>query len=839
MASEQGPTDEQQQGRLAYPLDSMLNELGDPQDPTKVSFPFLRLMRRDHMVSMGLHFIAMPIVSASWYYEADEARAAAFADNLIRPIYGRLVLTILRFLWSGYSPAAKNFEVIQPTWKYLPGPGKEPQKVWQSDSTGALVYKPVTPLRPENAKPKWTNGSFGGIKYDHRYGGSGYFKIDGDRRKDIDLLHSVWAVHDQDNEDGSPFGFPRIAHCAPIFHMYRYIWTLLGRAFENNADPGPVMRYPSMDAPIANPDGGPATPNPQTALKLGRRRRSGSTIALPSDTHMDYQDRPSSTYKWNIEYPRAETNFQEIMEFLDWLETLKLRALWLQEQGLVEGSGSTSNRNVASEFGDQRDASQMVLMQQIADFIDLIFLKPAFAMNMPDYEGSIKMKTMGFGQNDEDVVRQILQLTGQDDVGNFHVDVNRILEARGLPMLGPELVAELERQKREAAAQSAIGGPPAVMPAANGNGTTNGNGTVTQGRRALVTQTGFDRESGQPHMMYVQLEDPITLADDGDFVANLPRNDVFTDKQVIRAARSLRTDAKGFLTWLYGDFAMYLGKQKTLDLAAELIRAHSELLDEGENLADEKAVRRVVDKVLGGWRPKAERLAAFTTSSRGVLGRVFDRTAGIQLSRVRSNAKLSELDKTAANWLDERGAEMISSVLDTTRDQLAEVLADGVREGKRPQQIARDIREHFEGFPAARAATIARTEVSTAYNYATVRAGMSAGVKRAQLLDGNEDAPCKKRNGRIVNLVDALKEKLAHPNCTLTVRLLPRAAANLSEVEAQLDGLYARYDEPSATIMFDPSINDEHRTAWLLRLGDVLAEPLEDEIVEAELVPTV
>jgi hypothetical protein len=81
---------------------------------------------------------------------------------------------------------------------------------------------------------------------------------------------------------------------------------------------------------------------------------------------------------------------------------------------------------------------------------------------------------------------------------------------------------------------------------------------------------------------------------------------------VVGAARSLRTEAKSFLTWLYDDFARYLGKQKSLDLAEALAQ------EDGEELADR--VRGVVDKLISGWRPKTERLDRFSSRSRSILG---------------------------------------------------------------------------------------------------------------------------------------------------------------------------------------------------------------------------
>lgn len=806
---DQGPNDEQQAS--AYPRGTNDLELGDPQDPTNVTFPFLRRMRRDHMVAMGLHFIAMPLVNASWYFEADDARAASFADNAVRPIFGRLMLILLRELWAGYSPGAKNFEVVDPAWTYLPGIGQDPKRVWDQGGIGAMVYKPVTPLKPENCVPVYKNGRFNGIAYDGRYGGIGYFTVAGERKTDVDLLHSVWAVHDSENEDGSPFGFPRIAHCAPIFHMYRYIWTLLGRAFENNADPGPVVRYPREDLPTLDADGNEQK-NVDVALRIGRRRRSGSTIALPSDPYVDITEKPTGKYKWDIEYPKPETNFSEILEFLGFLESAKLRSLWLQEQGIIEGSGGQSNRNVASEFGDQRDASQIVLMSQLIEVIEQQFVKPLMAMNMPWYEGTLKMKVVGFSSDEDDIVRQILQLAGQENYREFGVDMRKIIESKGVPMLSP---ADYKKAQEEAAKKiDERNTPPAVTP--------------TQGRRALVTQTGFDRESGTPEMSYVQLGGVIELAGDGDFVASLPKTDAFADRQVVATTRELRATSSAFLTWAYGDFARYLGKQKTLDLAEVLDEVMREHFDEtGEELADGDKVRKTVDRIMGGWRPKVEKISDFTKKSRSALGRVYDRTAGIHLGRLGSSAKASSVDKVTMKWLDERGAAMVSSVLETTREQLAGVLADGVRAERTPKQIAADIREHFDGFPAARAAMIARTEVSAAYNYATVTTGMAAGVALGQILDGNDDKPCKDRNGKIKKLADLLKEKLAHPNCTLTVRLLPQASANLDVRYEALDGLHARYDAATETVLLSPQISREDESRYLIALGERFAEPTE------------
>jgi hypothetical protein len=804
MGADQGPDDEQQ--ARVFSRDAALDQLGDPEDPTRVTFPFLRRMRGDHMIAMGDHFIKMPIVSANFYFEADDARAAAFADNLVRPIYGSTMLTLLRIIWAGFSPAAKNFTTVNPAWTYLPGTDQDPKRVWDADSgVDALIYKPLTELRPENALPQFKNGNFNGIRYDARYGGIGYFLVGGDRKPDIDLLHSVWAVHDKEGADGSPFGIPRIAYCAPIFYMYRYIWTLLGRAFENNADPGPVARFPQQDPTTLDSEGNPIKPA-EVALRFAKRRRSGSSLALPSDTYTDDLGKPTSIQKWGIEYPKTETSFSEIINFLGFLESAKLRALWLQEQGIIEGSGGQSNRNVASEFGDQRDASQIVLMRQLMGTVVDQMVRPAMAMNMPWYEGKLEMKVVGFSSDEDDVVKQIIQLAGQEDFKSFGADVRRILESRGVPMLSPADYRKVQQQAAEKANNMVA---PKVEP--------------TQGRRALVTQTGFDRETGQPVMSYVQLNDyrgfDDLVSDDG-FVLSLPRTDAFSDRMVVAASRSLRRASASFLNWAYSDFARYVARQRTLDLEDMLSVIGQEYLDEHHvELDREGKARRAADRIMAGWRPRIDRVDGFSDDLRSVITRVFDRAAGLHLGRLQAGMVGDVTGSVVTNWASERVAAAVADVMTTTRDQLADVLAQGIKDRHTTSEIAADIREHFDGHPAARAAAIARLEVARAYNFATIQAGIKAGVAKCQLIDESSAG----RNGRIVGLSEALGDDVLSAGAAASIRLLPDASESLSIRRERLDGFKARFDRTTDTILLDVGISPEEESAYLIALGDQLA----------------
>lgn len=765
LGSDQGPNDEQQAAG-AFPIGLYRAGL-DPQDPTNVTFPFLRRMRRDHMVSMGLHFITMDSLSAPWWIDGDDARVQAYADKLIRPIYGELVQIIMRFLWSGYSPGARNFQAVRPNWTYFEdGVSK---KVWDNGAVDAIIYKDLTPLQPEAAQVSYANGNFNGIQYDARYGVASSFIINGKATPSIDKLHSFWATHDKIGEDGSPYGFPRIAHCAPIFWMYRWIWDLVGRGFENSFDPGPLVRFPSEDA--ATLDGNGVREHPvDRALRIGSRRRSGSTIAFPSDTYRDYQDKPTSTYKWSIEYPEMRTDFSSVMEFIGYLEAAKLNALFMPEQSLKEGTGGSSSRNVAKEFGDQRSSSQNVLMGQVHKFIVDVFIRPVIAMVFPLYEGELELKTIGAGSAANDLLRQVFQLVGQQDFARFGIDMRRLAEANQFPMLDPsEQQKELDKREQAAAKIASASTTPEVKP--------------TQGRRSLVTQSGFGETT------YHQLGGHISLSQDGDFVAGLPRVDAFSDPTVVAHARELRGAIERLLRWSYNDFAMAISKRR-------------DMLSDGDA---EAAVR--------AWLPDLDKVETYAQQIRRALGKVHTRSTSQALRTSMSHAPLGD----ATDMLDVRTMDIVARAMQMAREEMCDVVLTALDDDQDAKEIAATVRSSSNMAASSAASLLARVDVQRVFNESLLVAGEAGDVKFVQVVDECHGD----RHGKIVSLETARRYDIEQPRCTMTIRLLPRAPDDLIIRREMLEGDNgAMYDEDSETILVAPSVSQDDEAKFMIALAD-------------------
>jgi hypothetical protein len=763
LGSDQGPTEEEQAGGPGVPF--IRRGRFNAQDPTNVSFPFLHMMRKDHMVGMGLHFIKMDALSAPWWYDGDDARVQAYADKLIRPIYGDLFLIWARSLEFGYSPGSRNFQTARPNWKYFEdGVAK---KVWDNGEVDAIVYKNVEPIEPETAQIVFDKqGRYDGIQYDARYGTASSFIIDGLRRPNIDKLHSFWGVHDKIGEGGSPYGFPRIAYCAPIFWMYRWIWDLIARGYENSFDPGPVVRFPDDD-PLSLTDAGERERPVDRALRMGQRRRTGSTLALSSSTYKDIQERASSIYKWGIEYPKMETDFTSVLEFIGYLEAAKLNGLFMPEQSLTEGRGSSSSRNVAENFSDQRSSSQNNMLSSFHRWVDDVFTAPVIAMVFPWYEGELELKSIGAGSAANDLLRQVFQLAGQENYRRFGIDLRRLAEANGFPMLDPEeQQRELEKQQEDAAKIANATPTPEVKP--------------TQGRRSLVTQTGFGET------VYHQIGSKIELSRDGDFVASLPRTDAFSDAVVVANARELRAAIERLASWAYGDFALAVSKRRDMlsDDASETVRR---------------------------WVPDTAKAEGHAQAIRRALEKLYQRTTDQAMKQAGSQNRILLRDEL----LDTRAIEGVGDVLLAARQRLSVVVEGIIEKGLDVRAAGGEVRDASNNDVMGLSSTLAKTIAQRTFNEALLLAGDEAGVKHALIVD-----ECHAdRHGTIVMLQDIVLER-APVSCGMTVRLLPRAPQGLEVRREELeDGSGALYDEETETILVSPRAKREDEAAYMVALA--------------------
>ena len=438
--------------------ESNLDIIGQPFCTSSIPISKLYEMRRDPAIAFALYFIKVPFLRAPWYIECNDPQIARFVEMSLKKIYNSFVLSYLTSLEFGYSGIIKRFELASPDWVYSDQENLEKgeQPVWPHKDIPAVVWKEFVNLPPETIEPIWkANGDFNGIRYfsaDQSAVSKFPFATEGDYEGDnkpskIDLEHALWVTNDVNSVFGDIWGYPRIGFAYRYWWSYWYRWALSDRHFEQYSDPTPLVRFPNvLDSVDSNGD---PIDFREVAYALAQAARAGDELALPSDLIESQIDgKPTSVYEWDVTFLKPDNNFDAFEKTFDQLWVLKVRSIMLPELSFTEGSGGTSSRNVAAEVGDRFDESQAVLMGEIDDVINKYMIPQLIEVNFPlKKDISCRKVTKGFGQDDVELSKALIQLIGQREPEKLHVDIGEILHNAGVPTLSAK---QIEHEKRHA-----------------------------------------------------------------------------------------------------------------------------------------------------------------------------------------------------------------------------------------------------------------------------------------------------------------------------------------------------------------------------------------------------
>jgi hypothetical protein len=155
----------------------------------------------------------------------------------------------------------------------------------------------------------------------------------------------------------------------------------------------------------------------------------------------------------------------------------------------------------------------------------------------------------------------------------------------------------------------------------------------------------------------------------------------------------------------------------------------------------------------------------------------------IRAMRGLDTSDIAEVPTAAADYAHERAGELITQIDDTTREDIADMVAQAQEDGLSDTELADQLGESFL-FDDARAQLIARTEGATAWNMGTVQALRDAGEDYVVVSDPCEcGQPECDVDGQIWTLDEAEAEPIGHPNCGRDFR--PLTEEELAEVQAE------------------------------------------------------
>lgn len=430
----------------------MAEVLGQPFNVNKIPMSKLDQMRRDPMIAFGLMFVKVPLIRAHWKIESKDPQRAAFVENALRRIYGRLILAYSNCFDFGFSPIVKRFEYINPDWTYVDPDTGDEKDVWPQKNVAALVWKPFIPLNPKKVVPRFNSvGDFAGMDFIPGSTIGSFFGISGNNRPaDIPLDWALWATNEKDSEFGSLYGYPRIGYAYRYWWSYWYKFGLSDRAFEKWGDPPFIVFHPADQA--IDEDGNEVDFG-SDALAVAEQLRSGANVAMPSSVIRGYDERQTNVREWDTKQMETTANFDALNSSFEYLDVQKLRSVMVPEQALIEGKGGTSSRNVAATFGDLFLESQATIMGEIDDIINRYMIPQILEANFGTGGATCTKITTGFDPQDTDTLRTIVAGIVNKNGELPEVDLKALLERLGIPLLSYAAIKRKEQQIAAAADQ--------------------------------------------------------------------------------------------------------------------------------------------------------------------------------------------------------------------------------------------------------------------------------------------------------------------------------------------------------------------------------------------------
>lgn len=849
--SKSAPSTQEQLGNFVN-WRQVRDELGQPFDVEQLSVKKLRQIRRDPMLAFGLHYRKTPLVRAKWHMEARDkngpnAQVAGFMDAAWRKIHARYVFQHTQDFDFGFAAIVKRFQEANPGGHYY-DPSEENldnalKPVWDEGSILPITWKTFIGLPPERVQPKFTDdGDFDGILYEKNPNNTGGQTAGrktsssgkNDNEQDIDVYHALWTTNDRDSVFGSIFGYPLIQHSFRYWWSYWFLWANLDRAFERMAIP-PMLAYHPEGTYVDPEDDTLEIPYSEIALEVAESLRSNAVAAVPSTlATAGMEEKGTQEREWAFEFLETpEANFDMINKHLSYLDVMKLRSVWVPEQAFIEGDGGSSSRNVAQQMGEIFIESQANKWSEIEDHINRYVLPQILAVNFPEFVangGTCNIVGHGFAKEDMELLKQLIQLVGQDNTKLLDVDMRTALDRANIPLLSP---ADAAKKRTEAAAEAQ------QVPEVTGGGGVQ-TVDVTQIPGAGAPNTGFTNGGSQPEpnssvtgfsddqrFVYWNGIESIQFSDHQDFLTELPDSGHYTDKTMRALTVQMRALWIGALRELYGDFASYMHNQKTevnlADITLDDIEKELYFADVSRTKA-EKAAK----KLFKGWKESSKKIQEYARRSRALAKKMAERAAKLGSKKQKTETTFENDD--FQDFLDEQIGRLITSVVDTTKEQLRVRLVNGIVEGKTADQIALDITQHFTDFPIWRADSIARSETRDAYNFGTLLAVEKAGLKYVRAKDaqkGPTDAECEERNGKLYTVKEARVEmspKKTHTRCTLEFEPIIRAEFSVQNVrllpDAAPEDAAAWYDKDTSTAYVPVDLSDEESDMFLSAVLD-------------------
>lgn len=400
-------------------------------DLSKLTLADFRSMRDHYQINASMSVLSFMVHQAEWRIVGSSSKINNELDDMIRPVWSRLIRATSQAYWAGYAPTVVQWE------NDLQGKRVIPTKFMDLVPEHSSVnWKKVNGWAPEGHAPPKIN-VFDGIK---RLGQAWPVPVD----------NTLWYPLLMEN--GDYYGKKLLRSAFPSWFFSILLHLFANRYFERFGEPVPIGRA-DYEADVQMGD--KIVSGKEAMETILRTVRNRSVVVLPSD-RIPIGDGSKSEYAFDIEYLESQMRGADFERYMDRLD--EEMSLGLFTPVLLLRTADVGSYNLGVGHMQMYMWMLNAILSDLADYVNPYLIKKAkdinFGPNAP--EARIEFKPMG--KQDAETLRAIL--TSLMTSGKVKPDIDELGQAVGLTLSEVKEVTEPPADPNDTGNGDGTGTPP-------------------------------------------------------------------------------------------------------------------------------------------------------------------------------------------------------------------------------------------------------------------------------------------------------------------------------------------------------------------------------------------
>jgi hypothetical protein len=374
-------------------------------DLSKLTLADYRSMRDHYQINASMSVLSFMVHQAEWTIECKDKKIATAIEEMLRPVWSRLVRAGSQAYWAGYAPT-----VIE----------------WDNDIQGRrVVPTKFKDIMPEIAEVNWkkVNG----------------YAPRGETKPKINIydgikIHGVQHPVPVDNtfwypllmENGNYYGRKLLRPAFPSWFFSILIHLFSNRYFERFGEPVPIGRADFEAEVMVN---GTKMNGQQAMAGLLTNLRNRGVVVLPSD-RIPVGDGSRSEYAFDIEYLESQMRGADFSRYLDRLD--EEMSIGLFTPVLLLRTADVGSYNLGVGHMQMYMWMLNAILADFADYVSPYVVDRAKALNFSPNAPEARIIFKPMGKQNVDTMKAMLE--SLMSAGKVKPDIDELGQAVGMTL---------------------------------------------------------------------------------------------------------------------------------------------------------------------------------------------------------------------------------------------------------------------------------------------------------------------------------------------------------------------------------------------------------------------